>query len=204
MDILAAIALATEVPHPTQLNYKVVKQDETVFTGFMVNQMITQVIYQLLVMLILLYLGPTIFQVEYDFFNAQIRNEDGSSTWRLQHNTLMFQTFVLMCITNMFNCRVLPTENNKGLNIFTNIFGNYWFLIVVLAELNIQIALIGFPVIGVVFSTTPLTLAMQLTAIGCALGSLLVGLLLKLFNKNEFNTKILAKFQKKTQLLKQK
>jgi len=38
----------------------------------------------------------------------------------------------------------------------------------------------GYPAIGVVFGTTPISLAMHLTAIGCAFGSLAVGFIWKL------------------------
>ena len=98
----------------------------------------------------------------------------------MQHDTLLFQTFVLMSIANMFNCRVLPAKMERELNVVSHIFGNYWFLIIVLAELNIQVAMTGYPWICIIFGTTPMTFEMQMTALGCAIGSLLVGLFTKL------------------------
>ena len=131
-------------------------------------------------MLTLLYAGPTIFEIEYNLIKTHKRNQDGSPTWRLQHDTLLFQTFVLMNIANMFNCRVLPSKKRRELNIVTHIFCNYWFMIIVLAELNIQVAMTGYPHFCVIFGTTPITFAMQMTALGCALGSLVVGFFTKL------------------------
>jgi hypothetical protein len=75
--------------------------------------------------------------MEYNLISAHRRNDDGAPTWKMQHDTLLFQTFVLMSIANMFNCRVLPSKMEKELNVVSHIFGNYWFLIIVLAELNI-------------------------------------------------------------------
>lgn len=75
----------------------------------------------------------------------------------MQHDTLLFQTFVLMSIANMFNCRVLPAKMERELNVVSHIFGNYWFLIIVLAELNIQVAMTGYPWICIIFGTTPMT-----------------------------------------------
>jgi hypothetical protein len=75
-------------------------------------------------MLTLLYAGPTIFGIEFNLIKTHKRNEDGAPTWRLQHDTLLFQTFVLMNIFNMFNCRVLPSRERKELNFMTHIFGN--------------------------------------------------------------------------------
>jgi len=131
-------------------------------------------------MLTLLYFGPTIFDIEYNLIWARKRNNDGSPTWKLQHYTLMFQTFILMNVANMFNCRVLPSLRRRELNIFANIFGNYWFLIVVLAELNIQYAMTGYPYFGVIFGCTPITYQMHLFAAAAAFGSLLVGFITKL------------------------
>jgi len=38
----------------------------------------------------------------------------------------------------------------------------------------------GYPYFDIIFGTTPITFNMQMTALGCALGSLLVGLFTKL------------------------
>jgi magnesium-transporting ATPase (P-type) len=59
MDVLAAIAFATEAP-PTEMKSDRVKKKDRLVTKPMVRQIMFQSIYQLVVMLILLYLGPKI------------------------------------------------------------------------------------------------------------------------------------------------
>jgi len=102
--------------------------------------------------------------------------EGGKPTYRLQHYTFLFQTFVLMNLFNMFNCRVLPTNEDKALNIFTRPLSNWWFLIVFLAEVNMQFFMTSYNWTGVIFDSTPLTLGMQMTSLGVALGTWLVAL----------------------------
>ncbi|MFO0116275.1 MAG: cation transporting ATPase C-terminal domain-containing protein [bacterium] len=61
-----------------------------------------------------------------------------------------------------------------------NITGNWWFMAVLLFEFNVQYLLVGYTGLGYVFTTTPLTLSMHLTALGFGVGSLVVGALAKL------------------------
>jgi len=71
-------------------------------------------------MIIFLYGGPAMFGIKYNMIDTPMRTDDGP-TYRLQHYTFLFQTFVMMNLFNMWNCRVLPTNENKQLNIFTRI-----------------------------------------------------------------------------------
>lgn len=69
-------------------------------------------------------------------------NEEGVPvrTEKLDLNTLCFNTFLLMNIFNLLNCRV----NTNEMNIFTNIFNNLYFWVVVSFEFAVQIAFIWF------------------------------------------------------------
>ena len=80
----------------------------------------------------------------------------------------------------MLNSRI---SGMRELNVFANIFDNYWFVIIVLAELNVQIAITSYPSLCQIFNTTPITFGMHMTALGCATGSLVVGYLLNLSRK---------------------
>ena len=97
----------------------------------------------------------------------------------MQHNTLMFQTFMMMNLFNMFNCRKLGSKEEPDMNIFQNIHHNWWFLIIWLAEVNMQFLMVGYSRFGTIFSTTPITLGMHLTALGCGLGSWAVGAIVR-------------------------
>jgi len=68
MDVLAAIALATEAPHPTQLRKERVKKSDKIVTPIMWRSISAQVIYQLVSMIVLLYATPAMFDMRYNMF----------------------------------------------------------------------------------------------------------------------------------------
>ena len=69
----------------------------------------------------------------------------------MQHNTLMFQTFMMMNLFNMFNYRKLGSEADPMFNIFEGIHRNWWFLIIWLGELNLQLFMVGYASLGKIF-----------------------------------------------------
>ena len=179
MDVLAAIALATEAPHPTKLRKDRIRKTDRSVTPYMWRSISFQVLYQVVAMIVLLYAAPAMFNIRYHLTDSNMRVH-GTPTYRMQHYTLMFQTFVLMNLANMFCCRKLPSESDRELNVFSRVHHNWWFLIIFLAELNCQYAMIGYAWVGVIFGTTPLTLGMQMLALGLALGVFIVDILVKL------------------------
>ena len=95
-------------------------------------------------MLTLLYAGPTIFGYPYPLVSENMYADHiGEPTYRMRHYSFLFQTFVLMNLFNMLNCRVLNANEvgegalKKDFNIFTRMNKNWWFWIVLLIELNI-------------------------------------------------------------------
>jgi hypothetical protein len=79
-----------------------------------------------------------------------------------------------MNLFNMFNCRKIGSETDLQLNVFDSIHHNWWFLIILLVELNVQYIMVSYPGICVLFMTTPLTFSMHITAFILGLGSLAV------------------------------
>lgn len=59
-------------------------------------------------------------------------------TGKMDLNTLCFNTFLLMNIFNMMNCRV----NTNEINIFANLFNNMYFWVIVAFEFFVQVAFI--------------------------------------------------------------
>mmetsp|Transcript_29300 Transcript_29300/g.21212 ORF Transcript_29300/g.21212 Transcript_29300/m.21212 type:complete len:175 (+) Transcript_29300:2923-3447(+) len=129
-------------------------------------------------MIIMLYAGPTMFDIPYNLVQEPLRLANGPSP-RLVHYTLLFQCFVMMNLFNMFNCRVLSGEIDKEYNIFAGIHRNWYFLIILFIELNAQYFMIGYSWVGILFQTAPLTLSMQITAICLGLGSWIVAAAVK-------------------------
>lgn len=199
MDVLAAIAFSTENPSDTIRRDRISPKDR-IITQPMMRSILFQTIYQLLVMILLLYVGPKAGGYEYELFTTQMTNPDGTPSYRCLHQTFMFQCFVMMTLFNMVNCRVLdpiPVEKSieqSGLeeqqqesaaakpnfNIFTRPFSNFWFWIILFAEFNIQFIMVGYNFTSKFFSTTPLHASMHFTALGLGLGSWAVGALTKL------------------------
>lgn len=90
---------------------------------------------------ILLFAAPAIFGMRYEFYNTPLRDwSDRTPTNRMVHQTLLFETFILMNLFNLFNCRRLSTQENTSLNVFKTLIGNWYFLIVVLITVNFMFA----------------------------------------------------------------
>ena len=154
-------------------------------------------------MIILMYAAPQAGDYPYNLFSTELTNPiTGTLSARAVHQTFMFHCFVMMNLANMINCRVLDTvpkevsieesaldefaddtTNKPQFNIFTRPFNNLWFWIIFLAELNIQFLMIGYPDLGKLFTTVPLTLGMHMTAVGLALGSWIVAAIMKATGK---------------------
>ena len=93
MDVLAAIALATEVPRKTLSSNRVRLTGpgaEKILTPYMWRAVSFQVIYQGIVMLGLLYGGPELFGIGYNLYSTTLRTAGGAPTSHLVHKTLMF------------------------------------------------------------------------------------------------------------------
>lgn len=170
MDVLAALALATEAPHPTELKNDSVDDKAPIILPVMWRSISSQCIYQCSVMTILLYFGPLMTGYTYHLVQSPLRTDDGA-TERTLHYTFMFQTFVMMNLFNLINCRKLGGEHDKEYNVLERIHHNWWFLIIFLIELNIQYFMVGYSWVGVIFQTTPLTPGNQITAFMLGLGS---------------------------------
>lgn len=66
MDILAAIALATEAPIPGQLrNERVNLKEDSLVSHHMWRSIYIQLFYQMIVMTVLLYFSPKWFGIDY-------------------------------------------------------------------------------------------------------------------------------------------
>jgi magnesium-transporting ATPase (P-type) len=186
MDILAAIALSSEAPVEGELRPERVNlEEDPLVSTYMWRSIYTQLFYQIIVMTAMLYAAPAIFGIEYSLISTPLYIDrtdttQGGATYRLQHYTFLFQTFMLMNLFNMVNCRVLPSQQDPCFNVFRNLTANWWFWIIFLFELNFQYFLVGYDSLGYVFTTTPLTLTMHLAALGFGIGSLVIGALVKL------------------------
>lgn len=159
MDTLAAISLATEPPSSNADNWGLEerrqKQDKIILPSMWRNIMV-QTVYQLIVMIVMLYSVNFWFGVPFK---------------SVEHFTILFHTFVLMNLFNQFACRKLSWGE---LNIFSEIFNNLWFLIIVTAEFVLQFCYVQY--FNFLFNTEPLTWQMHLACYSFGVGALLFNL----------------------------
>ena len=95
MDVLAAIAFATEHP-PQQIRSDRIKKDDKIITKPMMRAILSQGIYQLLIMYILLFAGPFMYSVgdcpdgqtcniTYNLYKEELQVGDNLPTYRKLH-----------------------------------------------------------------------------------------------------------------------
>ena len=80
----------------------------------------------------------------------------------------------------MFNCRRLSNSLRAEINVFAQLFLNWWFVIVVLIVVNFLYAIENFAWLGFLFGTTELTVEMHLLSGILGAGSIAVGTLVKM------------------------
>ena len=120
----------------------------------------SQALYQFIVLAIILY-SPGVWisdeNDEYNMITTRLLDDGGYPTRKMKHFTMLFHTFVIMNVLNQFNCRNIggdPAVIAVTYNVFKYIFSNWWFLIVVLGELNFQYAIVSYPGLNSIFGCT--------------------------------------------------
>ncbi|PIA43678.1 hypothetical protein AQUCO_01800024v1 [Aquilegia coerulea] len=125
MDTLGALALATEPPTDHLMHRSPVGRREPLITNIMWRNLLVQALYQVIVLLVLNFMGKNISFLE-------LKTDQAA-------NTLIFNAFVLCQIFNEFNARK-PDE----MNVFGGITKNRLFMAIVGVTLVLQIVIIEF------------------------------------------------------------
>lgn len=163
MDTLASLALATELPTDELLKRKPYGRAKSLISKTMAKNIVGHSVYQLVVVGVLLWLGPDLFDIE---TGIQDPDEDPKITI---HFTLIFNTFVMMTLFNEINARKIHGERNIVKGIFTNpLFVGIW-----IGTLIAQFFIIQFG--GPVFQTAKLDWDHWLWCVFLGLGVLLWG-----------------------------
>jgi Ca2+-transporting ATPase len=122
MDTLGALALATEKPTKELMDQKPVGRTKPLITNIMWRNLLSQALYQIVILLTLQFKGETIFGV-----TSKV------------NDTLIFNTFVLCQVFNEFNARKLEKKN-----VFEGIFKSKLFLGIVGVTLVLQVVMVEF------------------------------------------------------------
>lgn len=130
----AALALATDSATKKFLDRKPDGKNTPLFSVEMYKQMLWQSLYQIIIILIFHFLGFKIL----GFRETGDASSDKHSRAMVQ--TLVFNAFVFAQIFNSINCRRL----DNGLHIFEDVLNNWFFIVVTLLEIAIQILIVFF------------------------------------------------------------
>ncbi|KAL7220324.1 hypothetical protein ACSBR2_013243 [Camellia fascicularis] len=122
MDTLGALALATEKPSKELMEKPPVGQRAPLITNIMWRNLLAQSLYQIAVLLTLLFRGKSIFGV-----NTNV------------NNTLIFNTFVLCQVFNKFNARKLEKRN-----VLEGIRKSKLFLAIIGITIVLQVVMVEF------------------------------------------------------------
>ncbi|RHN39104.1 putative calcium-transporting ATPase [Medicago truncatula] len=130
MDTLGALALATEKPTKDLMDKEPVGRTKPLITNIMWRNLLSQALYQIVILLTLQFKGESIFGV-----TSKV------------NDTLIFNTFVLCQVFNEFNARKLEKKN-----VFEGIFKSKLFLGIVGVTLVLQVVMwivcIGFAAVS--------------------------------------------------------
>ncbi|KAI8835107.1 hypothetical protein BC829DRAFT_493644 [Chytridium lagenaria] len=170
MDSLAALALATERPTPELLNRPPTSKKAKLISITMWKMIFGQSILQVGVNLTLLFAGPNFFNFTELIAAGGMMGADDkkiNAQAKLEKElirTIVFNSFVMMQIFNMINCRRI---DNK-LNVFKRLFQNPYFYSIFLGVAIVQFFVVQYG--DIVFSTTDLNV--QQWVICCLIGLL--------------------------------
>lgn len=184
MDSLASLALASEPPLETLLLKPPVNRTDSMITGQMWANMLGQAGYQITIVLVLLFAGPDILDVQP---GHDIDSQDNV------HYTIIFNSFVWMQLFNEVNCRKLKGERklvpilsfahcfelflnvsgvSSTVNIFEGIMDNPMFYGILIATAILQVLIVQFGSIAFQVSDGGLNLKHWSLSVALGFGSL--------------------------------
>lgn len=169
MDSFSALALATEPPTEELLDRYPIKKRDPIINRAMWNSICFQALCQFIVLLLVLFLSPSILNIPSTVHMKQFNYEEAV------HFTFFFNCFVFMQVFNFVNARVLKKAE---INPFQNICSNpiFWFIegCTVVGQI-IFVQFLGQPV-----KCAPLSLYLHLLSIVIGSSALLFGLIEKM------------------------
>ncbi len=171
MDTFAALALSTEPPSASLLKRMPYSREEHIITKEMLISILSQSLYQLIVLIIILFWGPEIWGIK---DTSDFVDENDWIEENYVHFTIFFQTFVMMQVFNAINCRKLKINE---INVFSNFCNNPFFFLIELLILIVQFLLVEFG--GQFVKLSGLSIYQHLACLGLGIGTLLYTFLIK-------------------------
>lgn len=143
MDSLASLALATEPPNESQLERQPYGKRRPILSRIMLYNILGQSVYQLAVVLLLLFV-PSIIPG-----NVTPNSDADTSTYGSVHWTVVFNAFVQLQLFNELNSRKLQTvqqlkDSWQEWNVLSGLFQNSTFVAVVLSTVVLQVMIVQY------------------------------------------------------------
>lgn len=104
MDVLGALALASTRP-TTDICHEHFSPQGRMMTPQMYRQIFLTMLYMTGIMIVIIHCGKKIFELEYDNSTQATDKDDPNRNNKLDHFTLIWNTFIWLQIFNMINCR---------------------------------------------------------------------------------------------------
>lgn len=111
MDILGALALAATRPTDAIADYE--PGQGKLITPFMYRQIIGITLFQVGIMMVIMYGGKSVFEVDYSA-STQTIEDDAEGKMKRTHFTLIWNTFIWLQFFNLINCRDVSAEKMHG------------------------------------------------------------------------------------------
>ncbi|KAI6183818.1 Calcium ATPase [Aphelenchoides bicaudatus] len=143
MDSLGSLALATENPTKDLLKRKPYGRKSSLISSVMARNIVGHGSYMLVVLLVLMFAGPSIFGFEQGWGRPLYAPPT-------VHFTIIFNTFVLMTQFNEINARKIHDERN----VFKGLFNNWIYCAIWISTFAVQVILVQFG--DTVFTTAAL------------------------------------------------
>ncbi|DAZ99872.1 TPA: hypothetical protein N0F65_008615 [Lagenidium giganteum] len=177
MDSFASLALATEAPTPALLERRPYPKTKPLLSKAMTKHILGQSMYQLIVLLVLVFAGDSIMAIP----SGRVRDYKLDERSKVEadpnkHMTIVFNTFVWAQLFNELNCRKIHDE----INIFDGVLGNRIYLYVCVFQISMQIIIVQCT--GRFFNCEPLNGREWGICILLGFGSLPLGLALRLLS----------------------
>jgi magnesium-transporting ATPase (P-type) len=186
MDTFAALALASEKPQPSIIRTPPIKEKDLIMTKQVWRQIYGVALWNVIVCAMLILFGKYFWGLDFakndPFYytsagtnSAGVAYAKGDGTDKCKMYTIIFETFVFLQIFNELNCRCIQP---KKLNMFSNFFSNWLFLLVIVATSVLTLFFVQYT--GIMFRVTALTGTETSACVVYASTVLLVATLLKL------------------------
>lgn len=159
MDSLASLALASEPPTEALLKKPPVNRTDSMITKHMWANMLGQASFQIIVVMVLLFAGPEILDLEP---GHEVSDRDENSV----HYTIIFNTFVWMQLFNEINARKLKGE----INVFAGVLRNKYFCTIWVVTACLQALIVEFG--SIAFHVAESGLSIEQWALCMVLGTL--------------------------------